>query len=226
MVVAPVQDLQQRAPLQLGMLVGLHEPAGPHPGAELGLAGVADRGDRAGRPDRPVLDVGVAAAGGEQPQEVGLARAVAAQDGDPLAVPDLEVEGPHQPAQLEVLADHGPLAGATTLEPHLHLLLARLLGRRAGLLELAQPGLRGLVAAGHVGVVGRLLLVHQHLGAELGVLLVPALAELLEAREAVPGAPRGTTRSHPDGSTPGCRRRRARPSRPGSRCCRAARGRG
>ena len=93
--------------------------------------------------------------------------------------------GLHQPGQLEVLADHRALAGAAALEPHRHLLLARLLGRRAGLLELAQPGLGRLVAAGHAVVVRRLLLVHQHQRLELGVLLVPAPAQLLEAGEPV-----------------------------------------
>jgi hypothetical protein len=43
-----------------------------------------------------VLDVGVAAARGEQPQEVGLAGAVGAEDRDPLAEPELGVEGLHQ----------------------------------------------------------------------------------------------------------------------------------
>ena len=67
----------------------------------------------------------------------------------------------------------------------LHLLVARLLDRRAGLLELAQPRHRGLVAAGHAVVVGRLLLVHQHQRLELGVLLVPAPSQLLQPLEPV-----------------------------------------
>ena len=171
-------------PTQLRVLVGLHEPARAHPRAEPGPAGVVDGLDRH-LPDRAVLDVGVAAAGREQPQEVRLAGAVRAEHGDPLAVPDLEVERPHQAGQLEVLADHRPLAGAAALEPHLHLLLARLLGRRTGLLELPEPGLRRLVAAGEAVVVRRLLLVHQHQRLELGVLLVPAPAQLLEAGEPV-----------------------------------------
>ena len=182
--VAAVQDLEQRAAQQLGVLVGLHEPARPDPGAQLGLAGVQHRLGRHVA-DRLVLDVGVAAAGRQQPQEVGLARAVAAEHGHPLAVPDLEVEGLHQPGQLDVLADDGALAGAAALEPHLDLLLARLLGRRSGLLELAEPGLRGLVAAGHAVVVRRLLLERLHQRLELGVLLVPAPAHLLEAQEPV-----------------------------------------
>ncbi len=174
----------RRAADQLGVLVGLHEPAGPHPGAELGLAVVDDRLDRCVA-DRPVLDVGVAAADGQQPQEVGLARAVGAEHGHPLAVPDLEVEGLHQPGELEVLADDGALAGAAALEPHRHLLLAGLLGRRALLLELAEPGLGGLVLRGEAVVVLRLDLVAQHERLELRVLLVPAAAHLLEAEEAV-----------------------------------------
>ena len=89
------------------------------------------------------------------------------------------------PLSSSVLAHHGALARAAARQPHRHLLLARLLRRRAGLLELAQPRLRGLVAAGHAVVVRRLLLVHQHQRLELGVLLVPALAHLLEAQEPV-----------------------------------------
>ena len=114
---------------------------------------------------------------------MGLAGPVGAEHRHPFAVPDLEVERLHQVGQLEVGAHDRALARAPTLEPHLHLLLARLLGGRPGVLELLQPGLGRLVAAGHVGVVGRLLLVHQHLRAQLGVLLVPAAAQLLEALE-------------------------------------------
>ena len=182
--VAPVQDLQQGAPGQLGVLVGLHEPARPHPGAQLGRAPVRHRGDR-GVADRPVLDVGVAATSGQQPQEVRLAGPVGAEHGHPLAVPDLEVEGAHQPGELEPLADHRALARAAALEPHRDLLLARLVDRRTFLLELAQPGLRGLVLGGEPVVVLRLHPVAQHQRLELGVLLVPAPAQLLEAREAV-----------------------------------------
>ena len=118
---------------------------------------------------------------GQQPQEVRLAGAVGAEDRDPLAVPDLEVERLHQSGELELLADHRPLAGAAALEAHLDLLLTGLLGRRAGLLELAQSRLRRLVAAGHAVVVRRLLPVHEHERLELRVLLVPAAAQLLEA---------------------------------------------
>ena len=100
--VTAVQDLQQRAAEQLGVLVGLHEPARAHARTELGLAGVPDRLDGHVL-DGPVLDVRVAAAPGQEPQEVRLAGAVGAQHGDPLAVPDLEVERLHQPGELEVL---------------------------------------------------------------------------------------------------------------------------
>ena len=156
-VVAAVEDLQQGPAHQLGVLVGLHEPPWPDPRPQLGAAGVVHRRDR-DLTDRQVLAVGVAAAGGQQPQEVGLPGPVAAEDGHPLAVPDLEVEGTHQAGQLELFTDHRALAGPASLEAHLHLLLAWLLGRRTRLLELPQPGLRRLVAAGHVGVVGSLLL--------------------------------------------------------------------
>ena len=189
------------------MCVRLHEPAGPDPGAELGLAGVADRLDLH-RVDGPVLDVGVRAAGGEQSQEVGLARAVAAQHRDPLAVPDLEVERLHQAGrpdsarhlELQPLAHHRALAGATTLETHGDLLLARLLGRRTGLLELAQAGLGGLVLRGHAVVVLGLDPQPQHERLDLRVLLVPAPAHLLEARE--PVAARVVVRREPAGMRP------------------------
>ena len=151
--------------------------------------------------DGSVLDVGVGAAGGQQPQEVRLARAVAAEDRDPLAVPDLEVERLHQPGQLQVGAHHRALAGAAALEPHRDLLLARLLGGRPGLLELAEPGLRGLVLRGHAVVVLRLDLQPEHERLDLGVLLVPAAAQLLEAGEAV--APRLVVRREPAGMRPG-----------------------
>ena len=187
---------------------------------ELGLAGVPDRLDLHVL-DGPVLDVGVAAAPGQQPQEVRLAGAVGAEHGDPLAVPDLEVERLHQPGELEVLADHRALAGAAALEPHLHRLLARLLGRRAGLLELAEPGLGGLVLARHAVVVLRLDLEPEHQRLDLGVLLVPAAAHAPRSGGTGRCAPRGTTRSRPGGSTRCCRCRtpRARSSRRGWRCC-------
>src|ERR1700754_5080286 len=56
-------------------------------------------------------------AGGAPPARVG------AEHPAPLAVPDLEVEGLHQPGQLQVGADDRALAGPAALEPHLHLLL-------------------------------------------------------------------------------------------------------
>src|SRR3546814_20746948 len=77
------------------------------------------------------------------------------------------------------------LAGATALGPHRDLLLAGLLGRRTGLLELAQPGLGSSVLRRHPVVVLGLDLQPQDECLDLGVLLVPALAELLEAGEPV-----------------------------------------
>ena len=71
--------------------------------------------------------------------------------------------------------------GASALEPHLHVLLDRQGLGRAGLEELRQPGLRGVVAVGHVGAECGLVLVHVDEFLELHVLLVPALAQLLEA---------------------------------------------
>jgi hypothetical protein len=87
---------------------------------------------------------------GEQPQEVRLAGAVGAEDADPVAVPDLDVERLHQARQLQLLGDHRPGAGAPAAQPHHHLLLRWPLRRRAGRFELRQPGLHGVVAGGHV----------------------------------------------------------------------------
>ena len=135
--------------------------------------------------DRPVLDVRVAAPEREQPQEVRLARAVRAEHRDPLAEPDLEVERPHQPGQLEALADQRALARAPAGEPHLHGLLARPLLRRPGRLELGQPGHRRLVPARHAVVVRRLLPQVDHELLELVVLLVPAPPQLLQPQDPV-----------------------------------------
>ncbi len=162
-------------------------------------AGVPHRLDRR-LADRAVLDVRVRSPRRQESQEVRLAGAVRAQHGDPLAVPDLEVERLHQPGQLEVLADDGALAGAAALEPHLHLLLARLRGRWAGLLELPEPGLRRPVLRGEPVVVLRLDLVAQHQRLELGVLLVPAPTQLLEALES--RAPRLVVGREPAGVGP------------------------
>ena len=90
-VVAAPQDVEQRAADELGVLVGLREPARPHAGAQAGHAAVRDGRDGYVS-DRSVLDVGVAAPGRQQAQEVGLAGPVRAEHGDPLAEPHLEVE--------------------------------------------------------------------------------------------------------------------------------------
>jgi hypothetical protein len=144
---------------------------------------------RADVADRLVLTVGVAAAAREEAQEVGLARAVAAEDPDPLAEPDLRVERLHEPvpvdAQLEIGGDDGALGRAAPGEPHRDLLAEGHSLRGAGVLEPAQPGLGGLEAGGHVRVVGRLLPVHDDEGLDLGMLLVPAPEQLLEPLVAV-----------------------------------------
>src|SRR5512144_971148 len=132
MRVAAMEDLQQRPAPELRMLVGLHEPAWSDTGPQPGTPGVPDRLDRA-LVHRPVLDVRVRPPDGEQPQEVRLPGAVGAENGDALAVPDLEVEGLHQSRELQPLADHGALAGAPSPQPHGHLLLTRDLLRRARL---------------------------------------------------------------------------------------------
>jgi hypothetical protein len=132
-----------------------------------------------------VLEVRVAAAAGDESQEVRLAGPVGAQHRDPFAVPDLQVERLHQSAQLQVLAHHRSFAGPAALEPHRDLLLARLLGGRALLLEHPESSLGGAVLAGHAVVVFGLDLQSEHERLDLGVLLVPTLAHLLEAGEPV-----------------------------------------
>ena len=57
---------------------------------------------------------------------MALADAVAAEHGDALAEPQLEVERVGQPVQLELLDDHRPLAGAGAAEAHVDALLAHL----------------------------------------------------------------------------------------------------
>ena len=93
--VVVAQDLQQRSSAPIGMLVGLVEQARHHACAEANVAVVGHRG--------------VAA---EHPQEVALAGAVPAQDGDPLAVPQLEIEGIGEAVQFELSHGQGPLAGS------------------------------------------------------------------------------------------------------------------
>ncbi len=185
MVVAAVQDLAAASgpPARGGRGSARTSPAGR--GRRAAPARCAARAPGATSPTGRCSRSGSVPPAGQQPQEVRLARAVRAEHRDPLAVPDLHVERPHQPGQLEPLADHGALAGAPAAQAHPDPLLAGLLGGRAGLLELAQAGLRRLVAAGHGVVVRGLLLVHRHQVPQLGVLLVPAPTQLVQPCEAV-----------------------------------------
>ena len=82
--VVVVEDVEQRRARPLRVLVGLVEQAGHDAGAEPPRARVLDR-----------------LVAGEQPQEVALADAVAAEHGDPLAEPQLEVERVGEPVELE-----------------------------------------------------------------------------------------------------------------------------
>ena len=124
-VVAAVQDLQQGAADQLGVLVGLHEPARPHPRAELGLAGVRHRRRPATSP------TGRCSTSGSLPPAASSRRKCDLPE--PLE-PSTATRSPYQtsrsngfisPVSSSSLADHRALAGAAALEPHLHLLLAR-----------------------------------------------------------------------------------------------------
>ena len=81
-------------PVELGMVVGLAEEAGHDAGAEAKVAVMVD-----GTP-------------GEQAQEVALARAVRADDRDPLAEPQLGVERVGEPVELEPFERDGALARA------------------------------------------------------------------------------------------------------------------
>ena len=186
------EDLHGRAAQPVGMGVGLREVAGHDARAQPAGAGVRDR--------RRWL--GQAAAVGQQPQEMGLTAAIAAEHGDPLAVEDLHAERLHQPGQLQVAAGDGAYAGAPTGQFHPHVGAARQLLRRTGLLELAQPGPHGPVAAGHIGGVGRLLAQPLDQLAQPVQLLLPPAVQLLDARpprltrfvvraEASPVRPRG-----------------------------------
>ena len=87
-----------------------------------------------------------------------------------------------RPGQFQLLGHDGALGRPAALEPHLHVLFDRQGLGRPGLKELGQPGLGGVVPVGHVGAERGLVLVHVDEFLELDVLLVPALAQLLEAR--------------------------------------------
>ena len=88
MIVAAMQDLQQRTAQQLGMVVGLGEPSRPDPGTEFRLARMLDRRDLK-LTDRLMLEIGIGPAARQQPQEVRLARPVRAEHRDPVTEPDL-----------------------------------------------------------------------------------------------------------------------------------------
>ena len=139
----------------------------------------------------------------EQAQEVALAGAVAAEHGDPLAVPELEVERVGQAVELELLDDHGPLAGAGPAEAHVDALLAHLARPLVLLEELAQPAL-GRLQPGRerLGDLGP----PAHLGDEvlepLALVRRTATGRLAERVEVAPGGPRRSRRTRRRGSTP------------------------
>ena len=169
--------------------MGLREVPGADPGAEPGHAVVRHRGERA-PPRRP----GRCAGSGSVPPRASSRRKCDLPV--PLA-PSTATRSPYQisrsngkvrPSSSSCSQIDRALAGPPAAEPHPDVLVLRRYGRRPGLLELAQPGLRGLVARGQPVVVRGLLLVHQHQLAQLLVLLVPAPAQLVEA--VVPGHPR------------------------------------
>ena len=181
-VITAVQHLDQAPAVQGRLLVGLGEPARLDPGPEPPRTGVRDR------------------LAGQQAQEVALTAAVGAEDREPLAVEHLEVEGLHQPGQLEPGAGQGPHTGAPAPQPHLDLLVHDLLRRRSGLQVLGQPGL-------HRGELGRHRVAHLGLHpqrddqlAQPLPLLLPPLVQLVEpvtAGLARRGVGREATAVHP-----------------------------
>src|SRR5690606_37419663 len=109
------------------------------------------------------------------------AGAVAAEDGDAVAVPDLQVERVGQTFELKLFADHRPFADTATGQPYPDVLFFRAQRWWSGLLELRQAGLRALQSAGHVGVVRRLLPIHRDQLLEFSVFVVQASTQLVEA---------------------------------------------
>ena len=123
----------------------------------------------------------LAAAVGEEPEELRLAAPVGAEHRDPIAVEDLAVERLHEAGDAETRAGDRTHAGAAAAEAHRDLLAAgRLLGR-AGFLELADPGLHRPVARRHHLGDGGLLLQRRQQLAEPVTLLGPAAQHLRQS---------------------------------------------
>ncbi|KJQ55030.1 hypothetical protein RS85_01089 [Microbacterium sp. SA39] len=114
-----------------------------------------------------------------------LARPVRAEHADAIAVPDLGIEGSHEPGELEPGGDDGPFARAGTSQAHVEVLCRWPLLGRACLLEPAQPCLRGLIPRREAVVRRCLHLEGRHERAQLLVLLVPTPAQLVEPVHAV-----------------------------------------
>ena len=134
-LVAAVQDLQQGPAHQRRVVVGLGEPARPHPRAEAGDAAVVHR-RRDDVAHRPVLDVGVAAAAGQQPQEVATcpSRCCRARPPARRTRPRgrTAASGRSAPSPRQITAR---LAVRPPLQPHPHVLLERQRLGRPGLHE-------------------------------------------------------------------------------------------
>lgn len=118
------EDVNQRFPTQLRVVVCLIEEAGDHSCAVLPVTGVRNVATR------------------EQSKEMGLARSVSANHRHTLAEPDLQIEWERQVSQFELLADDDTFPGPPALEPHVDLLLANLCGRWPLLVELTETRLR------------------------------------------------------------------------------------
>ena len=147
-----VEDRQQRLAAPFGVLVGLVEQPGDDAGTEAEAAVVLDR-----------------RVAGEKAQEVALAGAVGAEDGDPLAEVDLEVERIGQPVERELFDDERPPSGARPAETHRDALLADVRRALLALEEVTQAALGSFQLRGEdVGGTGAAA----HLGDEVLEVLV------------------------------------------------------
>src|SRR5687767_8993705 len=90
-IIATMQNFQQRATQQLGMMVGLREPAGAYSGTEPHLAGMRNSGD-VKIAYGLMFSIRIGAAAGQQAEEMRLSGSVRPKHCNPVAEPDLGVE--------------------------------------------------------------------------------------------------------------------------------------
>ena len=181
-----MQDVEQRAPPELGMLVVLREPSGHDARAQHRPARVRHRreGLAHGR------DVPEGTSGSVPPP---ASRRRKCDLPEPFE-PSTATRSPNQtsrskgfmsPVSSSRSHDHRALARAGAAQPHREGLRGRALLGRAGLLELAQPRERAWYREAMPSLYGRLDLERRDELLERRVLLVPAPAQLVEALEAL-----------------------------------------